>query len=82
LSPTEAWAAGLVGIGTASPNRVIERWNGTAWSVFPGPAFNAGDQPAIYDMAAVSASDIWAVGAMLVNNQGLNALFEHWDGTS
>jgi len=82
ISPTEAWAAGIVGIGTASPNQVIERWDGTNWSVFPGPMFSSGEQPSIYGMTAVSANNIWAVGAMLVNNQLLEALFEHWDGTA
>ena len=82
ISPTEAWAAGLVGIGTANPNQVIERWDGAKWSVFPGPSFSPGDQPSIWDMTAVSANDIWAVGSLLVNNQLLEALFEHWDGTA
>jgi hypothetical protein len=82
VSPTEAWAGGVVGIGTANPNQVIERWDGTKWSVFPGPKFNTGDQPAIWDMTAVSPSDIWAVGSLLVSNSLLDALFEHWDGTS
>jgi len=82
ISPTEAWAAGIVGIGTASPNQVIERWDGTQWSVFPGPTFSPSDQPSIYGMTAVASNDIWAVGAMLENNSLLQALFEHWDGTA
>lgn len=81
ISPTDAWAAGIVGIGTAAPDQVIEHWNGTAWSVVAGPTFSSGDQPAIYGMAAVSATDIWAVGSLLVDNESLEALFEHWDGT-
>jgi len=82
ISPTEAWAAGIVGIGTATPNQVIERWNGTAWSVFPGPSFASGDEPAIYGMTATSGTDIWAVGSLLTSEQLLAALFEHWDGTA
>jgi hypothetical protein len=82
ISPTEAWAAGIVGIGTASPGQVIERWDGAQWSVFPGPAFGSGEQHSIYGMTSVSANNIWAVGAMLVNNQTLEALFEHWDGAA
>ena len=82
VSPTEAWAAGIVGIGEANPGQVIEQWNGTAWSVFPGPKFGPQEQPEIYGMTAVSSNDIWAVGTLLVNNQTLLALFEHWDGSS
>jgi hypothetical protein len=82
ISPTEAWAAGNVGIGTASPNQVIERWDGTAWSLYPGPVFGAGRQPSIYGMAGASATNIWAVGALLVDNEYLEALYEHWDGAA
>ncbi|MGA2594342.1 MAG: hypothetical protein ABSH32_30955, partial [Bryobacteraceae bacterium] len=82
ISPTEAWAAGVVGIGTATPNQVIERWDGTKWSVYPGPKFSASQQPSIWDMTAVSANDIWAVGSLLVDNESLDALYEHWDGTA
>jgi hypothetical protein len=83
ISPTEAWAVGLVNIGLAKPGQVIERWNGTQWSVYPGPAFKSGDQPALYSMTTVAANDIWAVGSLLTGgNTLLEALFEHWDGTA
>jgi hypothetical protein len=81
LSPTDAWAAGIVNIGNANPGQVIEHWNGTAWSAH-GPSFPAGQQPSIYGMTAIAANDIWTVGNLLVNNQFLFALFEHWDGAS
>jgi hypothetical protein len=64
LSPTEAWAVGIVNIGEANPGQVIEQWNGTQWSVYPGRVFNPGDQPSLYGMTAVAANDIWAVGAL------------------
>ena len=82
ISPTEAWAAGIVGIGTANPGQIIEKWDGTAWSAFPGPKFNSADQPEIYAMTAVNATDIWTVGTLLVDNESLFALYEHWDGTA
>src|SRR5580700_3187808 len=82
ISPTEAWAAGIVGIGTANPNQVIERWDGTAWSVYLGPVFAPGAEPSLYGMTAVNATDIWAVGDLLMGNGELKALFEHWNGTA
>jgi hypothetical protein len=36
ISPTLAWAAGNVTDGS-NPEQVIEQWNGTRWSLFPGP---------------------------------------------
>jgi hypothetical protein len=84
FSPTLAWAVGTVGIGgIGSPGQVIEQWNGTTWSEFPGPVFVSGDTPGLSAMTAISPDDMWAVGSML--SEGgllLNLLFEHWDGTA
>ena len=82
ISPTEAWAGGNINVGEVNPGQIIERWDGTQWSVFPGPAFGSNEQPSLYGMTAVAANDIWAVGALLVDNEFLYELFEHWDGTA
>jgi hypothetical protein len=81
ISPTEAWAAGTVNVGLGNPGQVIEKWDGTQWSVFPGPQFPAGNQPNLFTMASSSADDIWAIGDLLADGgNALFALFEHWDG--
>jgi hypothetical protein len=92
ISPTDAWAIGEQTTETVTENPlsfntssqlVIDRWDGTQWSVVPGPAFAAGDAPSLTTMAAVSANDIWAIGNLLTDDGNfLNFLFEHWDGTS
>jgi len=82
ISPTEAWAAGIINIGEGNPNQVIEKWDGTQWSIFPGPTFGSGDEPSLFGMSGTSASDIWAVGFLLAGDgNALEALFEHFDGT-
>ena len=83
ISPTLAWAAGNVTTSAGLPGQVIEKWDGTQWSVSPGPAFGANLQPNIKTMTATSSTDIWAIGDLLDNNVGLlYFLFEHYDGTS
>ncbi len=83
ISPTLAWAAGSVNSGEANPGQVILQWNGTKWSVFPGPKFAAGDQPSVKAMASTGPDDIWAIGSLLGDDeQQLFFLFEHWDGTA
>jgi hypothetical protein len=83
ISPTLAWAAGTVNVGEANPGQVIEKWNGTAWRVFPGPKFAAGDHPSLFAVASTSANDIWAVGDLLAfDGEEIFALFEHWDGST
>lgn len=81
ISPTLAWTAGNITTSSGSRGQVIEQWNGTAWSVFPGPKFSAGDQPSIFAMTSTSADDVWAIGSLLSDGGLLlSYLFEHWDG--
>ncbi|HTQ55258.1 MAG TPA: hypothetical protein VMI94_12405 [Bryobacteraceae bacterium] len=83
VSPTEAWAVGTTGITLGNLQQVIEHWDGSQWSVYPGPTFAPGDQPSLNAMTGIAPNDIWAVGSLLSNNgQLLSFLFEHWDGTS
>ena len=82
ISPTLAWAAGNVTNG-AHPGQVIEQWNGTRWSLFPGPKFGKKDQADVFAMTASSAHDVWAIGSLMNRGTGLvSPLFEHWNGTS
>jgi hypothetical protein len=83
FSPTNAWAVGYINISVGIPNQVIEQWNGTAWSLVPGPTFASGDSATPRALAAISPTDMWAVGSLLNDNGNqLNFLFEHYDGTS
>ena len=58
---------------------MIERWNGTSWSIVPSPS-PGGFSSILYGVTAISASDAWAVG--YYNNSIGKTLIEHWDGTS
>jgi hypothetical protein len=82
FSPTDAWAIGNAGTITESESQVIEHWNGTAWSLFPGPIFASGDTGSLYAMAATSADNIWALGALNLDGDGVEAVFEHWNGSA
>ncbi len=83
ISPTVAWTAGNMTSSTGLPTQIIEKWNGTTWSVVPGPQFDAGDQPTIFAMTSTSANDVWAIGDLLSGGGFLlSYLFEHWDGKS
>jgi hypothetical protein len=83
LAPNNVWAVGLINIGLGNGNQVIEHFDGTQWSISPGPTFQPTDQPSLESITAISAGDIWAAGFILTNNsQSLFPLFEHFDGTS
>ena len=82
FAPNNAWAVGLINIGLGNGNQVIEHFDGTNWSISPGPKFQPTDQPALESVTAISPSDMWAAGFILTNNgQSLFPLFEHFDGT-
>ena len=75
LSPTNAWAVGSQRLDSRHVRAQIEHWDGASWGVFlnpdPGTSFSA-----LNGIAAVSSSDIWAVGQVFGQT-----LTEHWDGT-
>lgn len=85
VSASSAWAVGFTDeIANAQSKTIVERWNGTRWSVVsspnPGidPNLNAGNH--LNGVAAASANDVWAVGYYW--KQSLNkTLIEHYDGT-
>jgi len=82
LSPANVWAVGTgpgvpTGGFSAHPTAVIEHWDGASWSVIPSPNPNPQGNNSLGAVAAVSASNIWAMGLQL---QG--PFTEHWNGTS
>ncbi len=83
-STNDVWAVGNV----QTSNNVnfdltlIEHWNGTAWSVVPSPnPSSEGDD--LTGVAALSASNAWAVGYFENNAQSaLQPIIFHWNGAA
>lgn len=59
---------------------LIEHWNGTQWSVVASPDTTSPVNQ-LFGIAALSASDIWAVGTSQASNNIQHTLIEHWNGT-
>jgi hypothetical protein len=86
LSPTDVWAVGSVieaydDNGEVSDSRAaIAHWDGSQWQEVPSPDPRPGGQgiSTLRGVAAISPTDIWAVGGP----GSINTLTEHWDGTS
>src|SRR5262249_46578012 len=77
LSSIDVWAVGDYHLsGAAKP--LIEHWDGTRWSIVPGPSVLAG---ILFGVTALSSTDVWAVGGYAPVDFG-QGLAEHWDGTS
>jgi len=76
LSVQFAAEAHVTASTAATPQALIERWDGTSWAIATSPS--TGNYP--YGMTCASASDCWAVGWY---NNGISAQthIERWDGT-
>src|SRR5215212_5217632 len=76
VAANDAWAVGHnTDPATGHLTTLVEHWNGSAWTVVPSPNVGSLDS-ALYDIAVVSATDIWASG-----DAAGYTLLEHWDGT-
>lgn len=95
-SAADCWAVGAYVYATGDPvfkptafGTLIERWDGTSWSIVPSPdAKVPGCFPfppssctpldnLLRDVTCPSATECWAVGS-----GGISALIERWDGAS
>lgn len=81
----QLWAVGyaLKGPRPAYGQPLIERWNGTAWQVVPGPALPSGAFGGnLNGVVALSASNAWAVGDYTASDHTIRTLIAHWDGAT
>jgi hypothetical protein len=58
---------------------VAEHWNGTAWRLAASPNPAGSSDASLTGVAAVSASDAWAVGYSW-NGSVTSTVAEHWKG--
>ena len=76
ISATDVWAVGHALVGGVFTT-LAEHWDGTAWSIIPSPSPTAGAGSELNAAAAVSSTDVWAVG-----DSGPGTLIEQWNGTT
>jgi hypothetical protein len=85
LSPTDVWAVGAVFGADDHPRAAIAHWDGSSWQdvLSPGVTGPGVTMSQLGSVAAISPTDIWAVGES--GDEGSLTFFtltEHWDGTS
>jgi hypothetical protein len=81
--PDDVWAVGQYYDGGVESARSIgEHWDGTAFTLVRTPNGRPvvpGQIAGLYDVVAISADDVWAVGEHLDLSTG-HPLTDHWDG--
>jgi hypothetical protein len=88
LAPNNVWAAGYFTeqVNSTRPTKtLIEHWDGTSWKIVPSP--NVGPHTVyqsneLWGITAVSASDIWAFGALFAEDgsEQQSTLVMRWNG--
>jgi hypothetical protein len=80
ISPTAVWAVGHYDDGAGLHRTLIERWDGTAWTIVPSP--NVGTSSNwLYSVSAGSAKNVWAVGTYYdTTTHALQTLTVRWNG--
>jgi hypothetical protein len=77
----DVWAVGESLTDGSTAQTLTEHWDGTAWTVVPSP--DAGTQNNLLTgVAAVSSTDVWAVGEFLNASHVFQTLTENWNGSS
>ena len=80
VSADDVWAVGNItdaDSGSSTPG--VEHWDGSVWSVVPS-APNSSVYSVLTGVSAISANDVWAVGAYVNDASELKTYAEHWDG--
>jgi hypothetical protein len=79
--PSDGFAVGSKGQRSFRDRQiVVERWDGSAWTVSPAPDQSFND--VLTGVSARSPNDAWAVGAYSTGGTGRgHILIEHWNGT-
>ena len=81
-SANNVWAVGTYSSNEGSGQTLTEHWDGFSWSVVSSPNPGSGSN-SLNGIAAVSTSDIWAVGMAGDTNSGISqTLIEQWNGSS
>jgi hypothetical protein len=80
VSATDVWAVGNTGSWSGLSPTLIEHWDGSSWTIVPSP--NVGDdRNELYDIKALSANDIWAVGWAFSLGPQPPPFVIHWNGS-
>ena len=72
----DIWAVGKSSLSGSLYQTLVQHWDGNSWNLVSSPNFGT-ESNSLSAIAAVSANDIWAVGAYGATD---HPLILHWDG--
>ena len=81
-SLSDVWAVGYSAGYFPYQQNLIEHFNGSAWSIVPGPKGRRHTGSMLTSVSASSPTDAWAVGFYNNADEYPRALALHWDGAT
>ncbi|HJT80811.1 MAG TPA: hypothetical protein VJ719_06410 [Chthoniobacterales bacterium] len=82
VSPSQCWAVGYYSNNDGVPQTLVQRWDGTSWSILEAPNTSQTKENVLSGVACVS-SQCWAVGWSLNGTTGMyQTLIQRWDGNA
>jgi hypothetical protein len=83
VSTSDCWAVGSdYNIQGNLYQTLIERWNGTAWTIVSSPNSASNENNLLNSVTCTSASDCMAVGVYINASSNNQTLIEHWNGSA
>lgn len=82
VSASDCWAVGWYDSDQGVTQTLIERWNGSTWSVVRSPNIGTTRYNFLSAVTCSSASNCWAVGYYYNASSVEQTLIERWNGTS
>ena len=79
VSAQDVWAVGGMPVPGLPSKGLVEHWDGSQWKFIPGVRPDNNSAYEFDGVAAISATDVWAVGSS-THNADQSPLIEHWDG--
>jgi hypothetical protein len=87
IAKDDVWAIGDASDeGRYLHHPLLEHWNGTRWTAFPGPRFSDRKDIHLSGLSAVGPGDVWALGHVCFGDVGCGGaprerpVVLHWDG--
>ena len=81
LPSGQAWAVGYYVNAEYAQQTLIQHFDGSTWTVIPSPSPGA-RQNILYGVAAITGTDVWAVGGTQDAAGTWHSLAEHWNGSA
>lgn len=80
LSARDVWAVGASRAGTNAEKALVAHWGGRRWQLISTPRVTSSSGSVLFDVAALSTRDVWAVGSATAYAQPDEAMAMHWNG--